>query len=154
MQIRQAIANDMPALLALMSEFYAESGYELDRAHAERAFTAILADKRLGYVWLMDDADKNMGYIVLTLRFAMEYGGLIGCLDDLYVVPHARNKGLATAALIQVRDFCKTSGVCAITVEVGFNNGPAQAAYRRVGLVEMPDRQLLALALARPTHVV
>jgi len=154
MQIRKAVASDMPTLLALMAEFYSESGYELDHAQAERAFAAILSDGRLGYVWLIDDESTNVGYVVLTLRFGMEYGGLIGCLDDLFVVPQSRNQGLGTAALVQVRDFCKTSGVCAITVEVGFNNGPAQTAYRRVGLVEMPDRQLLALALAPPTHVV
>src|SRR4051812_44125629 len=130
--MRKAVSNDIPALLALMSEFYAESGYELDQAHAERAFAAILSDQRLGYVWLIDDENKNVGYIVLTLRFGMEYGGLIGCLDDLFVVPQSRNKGLSTAALIQVRDFCKISGIRAVTVEVGFRNGPAQAVYRRV----------------------
>ena len=154
MQFRKAIANDIPALLTLMSQFYAESGYELNCLYAERAFAAILSDERLGYVWLIDGVDTSVGYIVLSLRFAMEYGGLIGCLDDLYVAPQSRNKGLGTAALMQVRDFCKTSGICAITVEVGFNNGPAQTAYRRVGLVETPDRQLLALAIASPTHVV
>ena len=152
--MRKALSNDIPALLALMSEFYAESGYELYYAQAERAFAAILSDERLGYVWLIDDEEKNVGYIVLTLRFGMEYGGLIGCLDDLFVVPQSRNKGLSTAALIQVRDFCKTSGVRAITVEVGFSNGPAQAVYRRLGLADAPDRQLLALALAQPTHVL
>ena len=84
----------------------------------------------------------------------MEYGGLIGCIDDLFVVPQGRNRGLSTAALIQMRDFCKISGIGAITVEVGFNNGPAQAVYRRVGLADAPDRQLLALALAPTTHIV
>lgn len=37
----------MPALLALMSELYAESGYELDFVQAERALLASLADERL-----------------------------------------------------------------------------------------------------------
>jgi GNAT superfamily N-acetyltransferase len=152
--MRKALFNDIPALLALMSEFYAESGYELDYAQAERAFAAILSDERLGYVWLIDDEEKNVGYLVLTLRFGMEYGGLIGCLDDLFVVPQSRNKGLSTAALIQVRDFCKTNGVRAITVEVGFSNGPAQTVYRRLGLADAPDRQLLALVLAQPTLVL
>jgi GNAT superfamily N-acetyltransferase len=152
--MRKALFNDIPALLALMSEFYAESGYELDYAQAERAFAAILSDERLGYVWLIDNEDKNVGYIVLTLRFGMEYGGLIGCLDDLFVVPQCRNQGLSTEALIQVRDFCKISGVRAISVEVGFSNGPAQAVYRRLGLADVPDRQLLALPLAQPTHVL
>jgi GNAT superfamily N-acetyltransferase len=152
--MRRALHDDIPVLLALMSEFYAESGYELDRDVAETAFAAVLSDDRLGYVWLIDDELKNVGYVVLTLRFGMEFGGLIGCVDDLFVIPQSRNKGLSTAALIQVRDFCGRSEIRAMTVEVGFSNGPAQAVYRRVGLVEAPDRQLLALALTLPTHVV
>ena len=152
--MREALPEDIPTLLTLMSDFYAESGYELDRAVAERAFAAVLADDRLGHVWLIDDGPKDVGYVVLTLRFGMEYGGLIGCVDDLFVIPQSRNKGLSTAALIQVRDFCESSGIRAMTVEVGFSNGPAQAVYRRVGLVDAPGRQLLALALARPTHIV
>ncbi len=84
----------------------------------------------------------------------MEYGGLIACLDDLFVVPQSRNRGLSTAALIQVRDFCKSIGVRAITVEVGHNNGHAQTVYHHLGLAEVSGRQLLALALASPAHIV
>lgn len=137
-----------------MADFYAESGYPLNRPLAEKAFSALLADERLGYVWLLDADGKDVGYIVITLRFGMEYGGLIACLDDLFVSPESRNKGLSTIALAQVRDFCESKGICAITVEVSFGNEPAQAVYRRLGLTEAPDRQLLALALANPTHVI
>ena len=77
----------------------------------------------------------------------------MACVDDLFVVPQSRNKGLTTAALLRVRDFCKSIGVRAITVEVSYRNGPAQTVYRRLGLAEAPDRQLLALALASPAHV-
>jgi GNAT superfamily N-acetyltransferase len=152
--MRRALPGDIPALLALMSDFYREAGYGLDHALAESAFSAILSDERLGYVWLIDDEAKTAGYVVLTLRFGMEYGGLTACIDDLFVVPESRNRGLSTAALLQVRDFCKNIGIRAITVEVGYGNEPAQAVYRRVGLVEAPDRQLLALGLAPPTHAI
>jgi GNAT superfamily N-acetyltransferase len=152
--MRQAHHDDIPVLLALMSEFYAESGYELDHTVAEAAFADILSNERLGYVWLIDEETKNVGYIVLTLRFGMEYGGLMACIDDLFVLPQSRNQGLSTAALVQVREFCKGSGIRAITVEVGFSNGPAQAVYRRAGLADTPDRQLLSLALTRPAHAV
>jgi GNAT superfamily N-acetyltransferase len=151
--MRRAHRDDIPSLLSLMSEFYAESGYKVDHALAERAFVSILSDERLGFVWLIEEETKYVGYVVLTLKFAMEYGGLIACLDDLFVVPQSRNKGLSTATLIHVRDFCRTSGFRAITVEVGSSNGPAQVVYRRVGLIEAPNRQILALALAQPTHV-
>jgi GNAT superfamily N-acetyltransferase len=152
--MRQAQPNDIATLVTLMAEFYAESDYKLDQAIAENAFAAILADERLGYVWIIDENGKDVGYVVITLRYGMEYGGLMACLDDLFVVPQSRNRGLSTAALFQVRDFCKSIGVRAMTVEVSHSNGPAQTVYRRLGLVEVPDRQLLALALANPAHVV
>ena len=151
--MRRALPGDIATLVALMAQFYAESHYGLDRELAEKAFAAILSDERLGYVWLIDDEAKVAGYIVLTLRFGMEYGGLMACVDDLFVVPHSRNKGLAKAALVQVRDFCKSIDVRAITVEVSHSNGSAQTVYRRLGLAEARDCQLLALALASPAHV-
>jgi len=147
--MRQALQDDIPTLLALMSEFYSESGYELDRAAAETAFAAILSDNRLGYVWLIEDENKIVGYLALTLRFGMEYGGLIGCLDDLFVVPQSRNKGLSTAALIQVRDFCRPAGFAPSRLRLASAMAPRKRFYRRVGLVEAPGRQLLALALAK-----
>ena len=122
----------------MMSEFYRESGYGLDHGHAEKAFSAILSDDRLGYVWLIEDVAIPVGYIVLTQRlltqrFAMEYGGLLACIDDLFVVPQRRNQGLSTRAMLEVRDFCQSIGIRAITVEVGYGNQPAQAVYRWIG---------------------
>ena len=152
--MRRALPGDITTLVALMAEFYAESDYGLDQQLAEKAFAAILSDERLGYVWLIDDEAKVVGYVVLTLRFGMEYGGLMACIDDLFVVPQSRNRGLTRAALVQVRDFCKTIDVRAITVEVSHSNGYAQTVYRRLGLAEAPDRQILALALASPARVV
>lgn len=152
--MRQAQSKDIATLVELMNEFYAESDYELDRSLAEKAFVAILADERLGYVWIIDENGKDVGYVAIALRYGMEYGGLMACIDDLFVVPQSRNRGLSTAALLQVRDFCKSIGICAITVEVGHSNGPAQRVYRRLGLTEVPGRQLLALALASPAHII
>src|ERR1700681_3578354 len=152
--MRRALPGDIATLVALMAEFYAESDYSLDQELAEKAFTAILSDERFGYVWLIDDEAKVVGYVVLTLRFGMEYGGLMACLDDLFVVPQSRNKGLTTAALVQVRDFCKSIGVRAMTVEASHSNGPAQTGLRRLGLAEALDRQFLALAPASPMHVI
>jgi GNAT superfamily N-acetyltransferase len=81
----------------------------------------------------------------------MEYGGLMGCLDDLFVKEPFRNLGLSTSALAEVRDFCKSIQVRAISVEVGKDNGPAQVVYQRTGFVNT-DRQLLAIALDNPLH--
>ena len=152
--MRRATSDDIPLLVDLMAEFYGEAGYRLDRDRARAGFTALLADERLGRVWIIQAEQQAVGHLVLVLRFAMEYGGMIGCLDDLYVKPVWRGLGLATGALTEIRMFCQDAGIRALTVEVGPDNGPAQTVYRRVGFVETVGRQLLALALAPPTHIV
>jgi GNAT superfamily N-acetyltransferase len=152
--MRRALSDDIGLLVDLMAEFYAEANYQLDRTHAADAFSQLLADERLGYAWIIEDDRQAVGHVVVTLRFAMEYGGIIACLDDLYVRPSSRNRGLATRALLDARHFCETRGVRAMTVEVSYSNAPAQKAYRRAGYAEAPDRQILALALAAPSHVL
>lgn len=152
--MRRAARSDIPTLVALMAEFYAESAFELDRSVAEAAFASILGEERLGGVWLIESDGEAVGHVVMTLRFGMEFAGLIACVDDLYVRPSHRKQGLATKALAELRDLCKARGVRAMTVEVGDDNVAAQAAYRRLGFEEASNRQLLSLALAAPAHAV
>jgi hypothetical protein len=83
--MRAATGDDVELLVSLMTGFYAEAGYELDRPHAAHAFRTLIEDPRLGYVWILEQENLPVGHLVLTLRYGMEYGGLIGCLDDLYV---------------------------------------------------------------------
>src|SRR3954454_3874456 len=152
--IELATAADIPVLLSLMTEFYSEAGYNLERGRAEKAFDDLIGDERLGLVWLIRAEAQTVGHVVLTFRYGMEYGGLLGCVDDLFVQTAWRNRGIASTALLAVRDHCLSLGVRAMTVEVGRENGSAQVLYRRVGFVEPPDRVLLAVGLAEPTHIV
>lgn len=91
------------------------------------------------------------GYIVLTLSFSMEYGGLQGFVDDLFVREPYRGRGLATAALEEVRRTCEILCVRALHVEVGPANDTARGVYRRNGF-EDSGRLLLTLPLAAPVH--
>lgn len=151
--MRPAQTDDLHVLLDLMADFYAESGYALDRAHAAEAFTALLADSRLGQVWLIEQGSEVVGHVVVTFVFAMEYGGVAAVVDDFYVRPASRGAGLGTAALAEVRRACAALGMRAMRVEVGRDNAVARSVYLGVGF-EAVDRQLMTLRLADPTHVV
>lgn len=96
--MRLADAEDVERLVDLMTDFYAESGYVLDHSHAEEAFTALLADPRLGRIWLIQRGSEDVGYVVITFVFGMEYGGPMAVVDDFYVSPVSRNAGIGTAA--------------------------------------------------------
>jgi GNAT superfamily N-acetyltransferase len=150
-RVRAASLEDVPTLVRLMGEFYAEAGYPLPTAAATRAFRALLADSRAGRAWLLAAGGEPAGYVVLTLGFGMEYGGLRGWVDDLFVRPAARGQGLAAAALATVRTAARELGVRALVVEVGPENAVARRLYARAGFAET-GRLLLAQPLAPAVH--
>ena len=150
--MRKASPEDVRQLVELMTEFYMEAGYPLNRQRAGEAFATLLADNRLGSVWLIEADAQIVGYLVLTICFSMENGGLIAVLDDFYIRAAFRGAGLGTKALAEMRDFCSSNNLRAVSVEVARANAAAQKVYRRTGFAET-DRQLLTLRLADPTHV-
>jgi GNAT superfamily N-acetyltransferase len=150
--MREAGQGDVATLTGLMREFYAESGYVLQEPQAAAAFEALLAGPELGRVWLVERDGEPAGYVVVTFVFAMEHGGLAAVVDDFFVRPEARGEGLGKAALAAVRRACEALGVRAMRVEVGVNNVRAQAVYRSAGFEPLPDRALMQVSLAPPSH--
>ena len=150
--VRAAQPDDVPALVALMRDFYAESGYPLPDAAAARTFATLVGDPSLGLVLLVEADGAPAGYLALTVGFSMEYGGLRGFVDDLFVRPAARGRGLAAAALDEARRACEARGVRALCVEVGPDAEGARRVYGRAGF-EDTRRTLLARALAAPVHL-
>ncbi len=81
--------------------------------------------------------------MVLTLRqHSMESGGLDGFVDDFFVRPVNRRRGLGHALLDALFRKCRELGVLAVHVEVGSGNAPAQSLYREYGM-QADERQLL-----------
>ncbi len=150
--IRQARESDLADLLELMREFYAEAGYPLNADRARAAFRPLLQVGELGQVWLASFDSQVAGHLVLTFCYGMEYGGRSAFLDDLFVRPALRNRGIGLALVRRAREVCEDLGVRAMHLEVARANGPAQAIYRGVGFAST-DRELLTLALADPTHI-
>jgi GNAT superfamily N-acetyltransferase len=151
--ITPAAPADIPTLIDLMAEFYAESGFPLPVANAQRAFGALLADPRLGAAWIgRTEEGEPTGHVVLTVCYSMEYGGLRGFIDDLFVRPAARGQGVAAALLDAVAADCGVRGVRALHVEVGPENAVAQRVYARSGFVES-GHTFLTRPLAAPLHL-
>jgi ribosomal protein S18 acetylase RimI-like enzyme len=145
--MRPAVPEDIPLLVALMTEFYSETATPLDTKRAADAFAAVVTDDRLGHVWLIQAENDDVGYVVVTFSYSMEFGGRNAFLDDLFIRAAFRGAGLGTAALKEVRAFCADRDVRALHLETGRDNVAAQALYRSAGF-KVTDRQLLTLVLA------
>lgn len=147
---RHATLDDIPILVDLMQEFYAEAAYPLDRQWAANSFSALLRDDSLGAVWIIFHDGEPAGHVVLTIRFSMEYGGLDAFIDDLFIRPAYRRRGLGRAALKALFDECERRRVLALHVEVGQDNIAAKALYQSYGLEPGSDsRQMLTVRLGQ-----
>jgi ribosomal protein S18 acetylase RimI-like enzyme len=126
-------------LLALARAFHAEDGHPLD-AGGERAVAETCAGHPLARGFLIREAPaaatlagRTVGYCVLTLGYGIEYGGADVFLDDLYLVPEARGRGLGGPVMAAVEEEARRLGARAVHLVVAPDNERAQRLYRRSG---------------------
>ena len=139
--LREATVDDLPVLIEMMEEFYAKSGYSLDHAEADAAFRLVLDHPHHGAIWLSHDDQNVTGYVVLTVAFEMEFGGLVGRIDDLYVRPVERRKGFANDLLQSLLIDCSDRNLKALHVDVAPDNEAAQTLYKNIGLQLRTDKR-------------
>jgi GNAT superfamily N-acetyltransferase len=151
-EIRAATAADIPALVSLMTDFYAEAEIALPADAAARAFEALFAEPAMGGVWLAHRGGTAVGHVVLAVTFSMEYGGRRGFIDDLYVRPTARGRGAGAALLEAARAGAVERHLRVLQVETGDSSHAARPLYARAGYVDS-GHALLTLPLASPLHL-
>lgn len=146
--IQKADPSDIPLLVQLMEEFHGEGGRPLDRAWAAASFTALFQDESRGAAWIVSCGGQPAGYVVLTVRFSMEFGGLDAFIDDLFVRPVFRRRGLGRLVLAALFADCGRRGILAVHVEVAADNIPAKGLYGGYGMRPLTDgRQMHTVTL-------
>lgn len=148
-RFRPAGASDVPALLGMMEQLYAEDAGRFDAARAEPALRGLLGDGSLGAVWIAEDGEVACGYVVLTLGYSLEFHGRDAFVDELFVVPSHRGRGLGSLALALLEEECRRRGVHALHLEVTPTNQAAVELYRGRGF-ELRERRLMSRPVPRP----
>ena len=136
MTLAQATPADVEELLPLVRAYHDFEGIHSTDSNRRRALRPLLEeDSKVGRVWWIVEAGKRVGYLVLCFGYSIELGGRDAFLDELFVVPAARGRGLGTAALEAVQAKAADLGVLALHLEVAVDNPRARALYRKAGFV-------------------
>jgi GNAT superfamily N-acetyltransferase len=80
-----------------------------------------------------------VGYATLTFYWSNEYNGLVVILDELFILPEYRNRGISTLFINQL---AQEKEYKMIDLEVFKENTRALALYKRLGF-EIIDRHFM-----------
>jgi GNAT superfamily N-acetyltransferase len=135
----EATPADEDVVFSLMRAFYAGEHIVLRDDAARTALREMLRDPRLGRVFLLRNptlaASENApgGYIVVAFWHNFEFGGRVVVLDELYLDPALRGRGLGRMSIGFVREWAKTNGAVAVRLEVNHHNKRAREIYLKAG---------------------
>jgi GNAT superfamily N-acetyltransferase len=141
-KIRVAAEEDLLCLLALMKEYYAYDRHDFDARRARQAMHRLLGNREFGTVFLIENGNEPVGYLVLALGYSLEYGGRDAFIDEFFILEQHRGKSLGRMALRHAERTARKYDVMAMHLEVTRHNSSVIDMYRRAGFVDH-DRHLM-----------
>lgn len=134
LEFKPVLFQEREALLLLIRAYYEFDQIHFDAAAIRPALEKLLNDASLGRAWFLCIEGKQIGYVMLTFGFDLEFGGRQATVTDLYIDPQHRGNGYGTAALQQVEQTCRSLGICAFELQVERSNHAALRFYEKFGM--------------------
>ncbi|MFT6677234.1 MAG: ribosomal protein S18 acetylase RimI-like enzyme [Sulfitobacter sp.] len=128
-----AAPQHLERLISLAAAFHAEEGIEMSDESRRNGLAPLLDGIPHGAVYLIGPSRAPIGYIVICFGWSVEFGGLDGIIDELYIRPGVRGRGMATETLIALPRALAEAGLRAIHLEVDSRNAAAIKLYKRAG---------------------
>jgi GNAT superfamily N-acetyltransferase len=134
-EIRRATPADVPRLLALVRRYWEFEGIrDFSALRVEVVLQQLLAERdRRGAVWVADSAGTLLGYLIVVLVMSVEHQGLMGEIDEFFVLPEARSRGVGAQLLAAAEAALAERGCTRLQLQLASGNSRARAFYQRRG---------------------
>jgi ribosomal protein S18 acetylase RimI-like enzyme len=126
---------------ALADELYLLEGLPMDDGR-QQAILELVQHPEFGGAWLILADGAEAGFVVLTACYSLEFHGRFGLLDEFYLAPPFRSKGIGSRTLEFIDEECRSRGWQSVRLEVAVENLRAQELYRRAGY-RVEERHLM-----------
>lgn len=129
---RRPSLPDAPTLAALLRAFNAEFDAPVpDEATLTRRWRELIA--REDVLVILAEDPEPVGFAYLTLRPTPYYDGPLAQLEELYVAPELRGKGIGSAMMARVEEELRARGCGEININVDEPDTGARRFYERHG---------------------
>jgi len=133
---RPAVAEEDELIVGMCLALNREDpGEPVSAEQVRRTLATFRAEPTRGRAVVAEVGSEAVGYALLVSFWSNEYGGEICAVDEIYVVPSHRSRGIATELFRSVsidRSLWNHAPV-ALELEVTPNNARARAFYERLG---------------------
>jgi GNAT superfamily N-acetyltransferase len=137
--VRRATAEDAAVLGRLLWDFNTEFDSETDDADVLAArFARILTLPGILAVLAEDDGGA-VGFALVSLRPAIWFDGPVSQLEELYVVPRLRDRGIGTQVLDLCRELARGLGSPEMHINVDEVDADTRRFYERHGFRNIED---------------
>ena len=142
MQIREFLAQDRESYVAMAKDFYAgdASLHGNSVENIERTFDAVIGGSPLLRGLILEEDGEPVGYALLCYYYSCELGGRGVWLDELYVGPQCRGKGLGRQFMDWMLAAYEGSWM---RLEVCPHNPRVKKLYESYGFTELPYIQMI-----------
>jgi GNAT superfamily N-acetyltransferase len=126
-------AADREAAIELLVRQLREHAIATPRAAIAAVVDGALADERRALVLVAREGGTAVGIAYVSFTWTLEHGGRSCWLEELYVAPERRERGIGAALLDAVLARARATGCAAIDLEVEAEHARAARLYARRG---------------------
>jgi len=151
---RAARDDEWQAVADLMLELYREdpAPTEVTRPQVLRTLARLAAEPLRGVAVVAPGEQGLDAYALLCSFWSNELGGEVCIIDELFVAPHARGRGVATGLVrgLLARKLPWFGAAVSVELEVTPSNHRARALYERLGFRAYKNALMRATATTPP----
>jgi ribosomal protein S18 acetylase RimI-like enzyme len=133
MNIRRANIEDIPQLAALFDAYrvFYEKASDIEQAEF---FLSERIHKNESVIFVAEnEAHMLTGFVQLYPLFSSTHMKRFWLLNDLYVAPEQRGKGISVALIDAAKELCSISGSCGMMLETAKSNLIGNNLYPKTG---------------------
>jgi GNAT superfamily N-acetyltransferase len=131
-KLHMARQEDLARLSGMVQAFHAETGIVQDEDTRLAALAPLLDGSPHGVIYIIGPRNAPVGYVSISFGWSIELGGIDGFVDEFWIRPAVRDRGMGGEAMAALVPALRDAGVTALHLEVE-RDSPVDALYTRLG---------------------
>lgn len=139
--------DDFDRVFRLVGDFHTEMGIEQDDTTRHTAIMPLLEGSPQGAIYLLGPARAPIGYVAVSFGWSLEFAGLDGIIDEIYIRPGVRGRGIGSEVLNTLPKALADAGLKALHLEVRRDDAAARRLYEKLRFAPRENYMLMSRKL-------